>query len=74
MGDVVNLNRFRKQKAREEKEARAEENRVRFGRTRAEREKARREDEQASRTLEAHRREGDDDASGSGDNDGKSPA
>ncbi|MDE1147407.1 MAG: DUF4169 family protein [Azospirillaceae bacterium] len=37
MGDVVNLNRFRKQKAKEEREAKAAENRVVHGRTKAER-------------------------------------
>ncbi len=37
MGDVVNLNRFRKKKAREEKQRRAETNRRLHGRTKAER-------------------------------------
>jgi Domain of unknown function (DUF4169) len=37
MGDVINLNRFRKKKAREEKERRAETNRRLHGRTKAER-------------------------------------
>ncbi|MEE3626917.1 DUF4169 family protein [Nitrospirillum sp. BR 11752] len=37
MGDVVNLNRFRKQKAKEERAAKAAENRVVHGRTKAER-------------------------------------
>lgn len=37
MGDVVNLNRYRKKKAREEKERRAETNRRLHGRTKAER-------------------------------------
>ena len=36
MADVVNLNQFRKAKARTEKEKRASENRVKFGRTKAE--------------------------------------
>ncbi|MEO0399367.1 MAG: DUF4169 family protein [Pseudomonadota bacterium] len=48
MGEVVNLNKFRKQKARAEKEAAAAENRVRHGQTKAEKratedDKARRE-------------------------------
>lgn len=37
MGDVVNLNRFRKQKAKAEREKRAEVNRRLHGRTKAER-------------------------------------
>lgn len=37
MGDVINLNRFRKKKAREEKERRADTNRRLHGRTKAER-------------------------------------
>jgi hypothetical protein len=37
MGNVVNLNKFRKQKAKAEKEARAETNRRLHGRTKAER-------------------------------------
>lgn len=39
MGDVVNLNRFRKKKAREEKARRAETNRRLHGRTKAERQR-----------------------------------
>ncbi|KUP91351.1 DUF4169 family protein [Tritonibacter horizontis] len=35
MSDVVNLNRFRKQKARTEQKARANENAVKFGRSKA---------------------------------------
>lgn len=37
MGDVVNLNRYRKKKARQEKERRAETNRRLHGRTKSER-------------------------------------
>ena len=37
MGDVVNLNRFRKQKAKAERQKRAEVNRRLHGRTKAER-------------------------------------
>ena len=36
--DIVNLNKFRKAKARVDKEKRASENRVKFGRTKAEKE------------------------------------
>ena len=38
MGEVVNLRRARKDRARREKEAQAQENRVAFGRSKAERE------------------------------------
>lgn len=37
MGDVVNLNKFRKRKAKEEREKQAETNRRLHGRTKAER-------------------------------------
>lgn len=47
MGDVINLNRFRKQKARDEKAAQAASNRLLHGRTKAER-----AIEQASRAKE----------------------
>jgi hypothetical protein len=49
MGDIVNLNRFRKRKREEEAARVAKENSVRHGRTRAERqaEKRRREKEEA---------------------------
>ena len=60
MADIVNLNRFRKQKARVEKAAHAEENRVRVGRTKAEKDKAKRESERAAKHVEAHRRDGED--------------
>ncbi|MFN0264269.1 DUF4169 family protein [Tepidamorphus sp. 3E244] len=62
MAEIVNLNRFRKQKARAEKDAKAEQNRVKFGRTRDEKEQARAEDDIAARRLSAHRRDADDDS------------
>ena len=51
MGDVVNLNRFRKRKAREDAAKVAEANRVKFGRTRAEKE---RQSKERARELERH--------------------
>ena len=57
MGDVVNLNRFRKRRARDEDERRAGENRVRFGRTKAEREKEARTADKAAKDLEGKRKE-----------------
>ena len=37
MGEIINLNRFRKQRSRAEEAKQAAENRVAFGRTKAER-------------------------------------
>ena len=53
MGDVINLNRYRKQKQQAERERRANEKRVRFGIPKSERAK-----NTAERTLEARRLEG----------------
>jgi hypothetical protein len=53
MGDVVNLNRYRKQKAKAERERRAAEKRMRFGTPKAERTKT-----SAERTLDARRLDG----------------
>lgn len=62
MAKPVNLNRFRKQKARAEQKTRAAENAVKYGRTQAEKalETARRD--KARRDLDAHRGEDDADA------------
>ena len=60
MADLFNLNRFRKQKARAEKEAEAAENRVRFGRTKAEKKAEAQEAARKARLLEGHRRTGDE--------------
>jgi vacuolar-type H+-ATPase subunit C/Vma6 len=57
MADVINLNRFRKNKAREDAERQAEENRVRFGRTKAQKQRDAAEAEEAQRRLERLRRE-----------------
>ena len=53
MGDIVNLNRYRKQKLKVERERRANEKRVRFGIRKAERAKT-----SAERALETRRLEG----------------
>ncbi|MCV6586474.1 MAG: DUF4169 family protein [Marinibacterium sp.] len=50
MAEPVNLNRFRKQKARAAKKARADENAVKFGRTKAERAA----DDDAARRADRH--------------------
>lgn len=58
MGDVVNLNRFRKEKARKERAAEAERNRARFGRTKEEVRRQGAEAERRARELDAKRLEG----------------
>ncbi len=55
MGDVVNLNRFKKQKAREERSAEADANRVKFGRTKAEKDLDKAEKTLAEKKLDDHK-------------------
>ena len=57
MADPVNLNRFRKAKARSDAETRAAENRVRFGRTKAERQLEKARSEKAVRDVDSGKRE-----------------
>lgn len=57
MTTPVNLNRFRKEKAKVEAKTAAVENRVKFGRTKAETSLARAQREKAERALDASRRE-----------------
>lgn len=57
MGEIVNLNRVRKAKAKAEREVQAAENRVKFGRTKEEKKKSRAEDEAAARHLDGHKLE-----------------
>lgn len=52
MSKVVNLNKFRKQKARAEADKQAAENRVRFGRSKAEKEREAAVAEEARRKLD----------------------
>jgi hypothetical protein len=54
---VVNLNRFRKQKARAEADKQAAENRVRFGRSKAEKAREAAVAEEARRKLDQLRRD-----------------
>lgn len=56
MGELVNLNRARKSKARTEKAQVAAENRVRFGRTKAEKLLEAKESERAGRAIDQHLR------------------
>lgn len=60
MSKVVNLNRFRKQKARQAAEQQAAENRVRFGRTKAEKQRDAAQDTLERQRLDALRRESAD--------------
>ncbi|PID36210.1 MAG: DUF4169 domain-containing protein [Rhodobacterales bacterium] len=57
----VNLNRFRKQKARAEKSARASENAVKFGRSKAQKQAEKAEKARRARGLDGHRLERGDD-------------
>jgi hypothetical protein len=52
---VLNLNRFRKRKQRDDERKQAERNRVVHGRTKAEKQLARFERERAQQLLEGHR-------------------
>ncbi|ETX15668.1 amidase [Roseivivax halodurans JCM 10272] len=57
MTDVVNLNRFRKRKARDDKRAQADENSVRHGRTKAQKDREAAEAERVRRDHDGHERE-----------------
>ncbi|MEM9843737.1 MAG: DUF4169 family protein [Pseudomonadota bacterium] len=57
MSTPINLNRFRKQKARDEKRAQADENAARHGRTKAERELDEARARNALAALDGHRRD-----------------
>ncbi|MCA0996462.1 DUF4169 family protein [Alloyangia pacifica] len=55
MSNVVNLNRFRKSRARAEKRAQADENAVRHGLSKAEKKLEESRSDKAARSLEGHR-------------------
>jgi len=59
MSKPVNLNRFRKQKARAEDKARADENAVTYGRRKSAKTLDKARADKASRDLDAHRRDDD---------------
>ena len=59
MGDVINLNRWRKAKAKEDKTRQADANRVAFGRTKARKDAERQQAEQAARDLDGKKIEDD---------------
>ncbi|WP_027237404.1 DUF4169 family protein [Leisingera caerulea] len=57
MGKPVNLNRFRKEKARAEKKARADRNAVTFGRTKAEKDLDNARNAHEIKRLDEHKRD-----------------
>lgn len=57
MAEVVNLNRFRKAKTRDDDKRRAAANRAAFGRTKAEKTAEKAESDRAARALDGARRE-----------------
>jgi len=62
MGEMVNLNRFRKRNEREQSAREAEANRARFGRSKAERKAGERRAQRASELLDQHRIDGGDES------------
>ena len=59
MEKPVNLNRFRKDKARAEKKARADQNAVKFGRTKAQKNAEKADATRITRLFEAHKQDRD---------------
>lgn len=59
MGDVVNLNQFRKDRARAAEKRKARDNRAKYGRTGADRRADKAEEEKAKRDLDGKKRDGD---------------
>ncbi|RYX89357.1 MAG: DUF4169 family protein [Bradyrhizobiaceae bacterium] len=59
MGDLVNLNRFKKRTARDEASRKAEENRARFGRTKLERNLEVRSTTRVNTVLDQHKIDGE---------------
>lgn len=57
MSKPVNLNRYRKEKARAEKKARADSNAVTFGRTKAEKDLDKARNAQEVKRLDDHKRD-----------------
>ena len=60
MGDLVNLNRFRKRSEREQAVRQADANRARFGRSKAERQADEQRARRAGELLDQHRIDGED--------------
>ena len=64
MAEIVNLNKMRKAKLREEDESRAQANRVKYGRTKAEKQNDRRAEERSAQRHRDSRLEKDEDQTG----------
>jgi hypothetical protein len=60
MGDLVNLNRFKKRSERKQQASQAESNRARFGRSKAERKADEQRAQRANEVLDQHRIDGED--------------
>ena len=60
LGDLINLNRFRKRAERDRAAQEADVNRIKFGRTKTERNLVKHENESQERSLDGHRRESGD--------------
>lgn len=60
MGDIVNLNKARKARAKADAEKKAADNRAKFGMTKAEKQKIADEKDRLARHVEGHKREQDD--------------
>jgi hypothetical protein len=60
MGDLVNLNRFKKRTEREQSAKQAQANRTRFGRTKSERILEERRTNRTNDLLDQHRIDGED--------------
>ena len=58
-GDIINLNKARKERARSEAKARAATNRAAFGRTKGQKDAARIETERLKRDLDGAKRDDD---------------
>jgi hypothetical protein len=59
MSKIVDLNRFRKDKAREDKVEKASENRAAFGRTKADKDSEKARSDKTNKALDQHRRDDD---------------
>jgi len=62
MGNVVNLGKFRKEKAKSEKERKAAENRRKFGRTKAEKKAEKADADREAATHDGNELEASDDS------------
>ncbi len=60
MSEIINLRQARKNKGRSEKDKKAEQNRLLFGRTKSEKHRDEKESERASKHLDGHKRDKDE--------------